>query len=310
MIKVDLVTGFLGSGKTTFIREYAKYLNSTNQHIGIIENDFGAINVDMLSLYDLQSDMCEIEQIVGANVESDWKRRFKAKLISMAMRGFQRVIVEPSGIYDVDLFFDMLYDDPLCNWYEAGSVIALVDASISKKVLSKEENYYLCNQCARAGSIIISKSQDKEKALAAIDVINSSFNTFDCNREISEYISKNFTEITPEEFEEIANTPYVRTDHKKLWFDKNDIYSSEFIFDIKLNKGELENAIHSIFNDENCGRVMRVKGFSRTKEGIWLEYNATRTESYIRQASAGQEVMVIIGEAINKVAIEEIVKAG
>ena len=117
MIKVDLITGFLGSGKTTFIRKYASYLVEQGMKVGIIENDFGAINVDMVMLSDLDSERCDVEQIVGGNVETDWKRRFKAKLIAMAMQGFQRVVVEPSGIYDVDAFFDVLYEEPVINWY-------------------------------------------------------------------------------------------------------------------------------------------------------------------------------------------------
>ena len=42
MIQIDLITGFLGSGKTTFIRKYAKYLIDQGLNIGILENDFGA----------------------------------------------------------------------------------------------------------------------------------------------------------------------------------------------------------------------------------------------------------------------------
>ena len=76
MIKVDLITGFLGSGKTTFIRKYASYLVEQGMKVGIIENDFGAINIDMVMLSDLDSEMCDVEQIVGGNVETDWKRRF------------------------------------------------------------------------------------------------------------------------------------------------------------------------------------------------------------------------------------------
>ena len=41
MVKVDLITGFLGSGKTTFIKKYARYLMEQGQNIGILENDFG-----------------------------------------------------------------------------------------------------------------------------------------------------------------------------------------------------------------------------------------------------------------------------
>ena len=46
MIKIDLITGFLGSGKTTFLKQYAKYLMAQGKNIGILENDFGVVNVD------------------------------------------------------------------------------------------------------------------------------------------------------------------------------------------------------------------------------------------------------------------------
>ena len=65
MVKIDLVTGFLGSGKTTFIKKYAEYLMDQGQNIGILENDFGAVNVDMLLLQELQGDNCELEMISG-----------------------------------------------------------------------------------------------------------------------------------------------------------------------------------------------------------------------------------------------------
>lgn len=54
MTKIDLITGILGSGKTTFLRRYAKYLLAQGQRIAILENDFGAVNVDMLMLQDLK----------------------------------------------------------------------------------------------------------------------------------------------------------------------------------------------------------------------------------------------------------------
>ena len=43
MVKIDLITGFLGSGKTTFLKKYAKRLMEQGQNIGILENDFGEI---------------------------------------------------------------------------------------------------------------------------------------------------------------------------------------------------------------------------------------------------------------------------
>ena len=65
MVQVDLITGFLGSGKTTFIKKYAKYLIDQGLHIAILENDFGAINVDMMVLEEELGDQCELEMVVG-----------------------------------------------------------------------------------------------------------------------------------------------------------------------------------------------------------------------------------------------------
>ena len=42
MITIDLITGFLGAGKTTFIRKYATHLMEQGLNIGILENDHGA----------------------------------------------------------------------------------------------------------------------------------------------------------------------------------------------------------------------------------------------------------------------------
>lgn len=52
--RVDLITGFLGSGKTTFIQTYARYLMRQGQRVGIIENDYGSVNVDLMLLQDLE----------------------------------------------------------------------------------------------------------------------------------------------------------------------------------------------------------------------------------------------------------------
>ena len=95
MIKIDLITGFLGSGKTTFLKSYARYLLDKGLNIGILENDFGAVNVDMMLLKDLEGEHCELEMISGGCCQDAHRRRFKTKLIAMGMCGYDRVLVEP-----------------------------------------------------------------------------------------------------------------------------------------------------------------------------------------------------------------------
>ena len=53
-MKIDLITGLLGAGKTTLIRLYAEYLIAKGEKICILENDYGAVNVDMMFLQDME----------------------------------------------------------------------------------------------------------------------------------------------------------------------------------------------------------------------------------------------------------------
>ena len=155
MVKIDLITGFLGSGKTTFLKKYAKHLIDSGENICILENDFGAVNVDMMMLSDLLGDCCELEMVAGGCDYDCHKRRFKTKLIAMGVCGYDRVIVEPSGIYDMDEFFDTLREDPLDRWYEITNVFAIVDAGIDR-ALSDTSRYLLSSQTAGAGRIFLS----------------------------------------------------------------------------------------------------------------------------------------------------------
>ena len=158
MVKVDLITGFLGSGKTTFLLKYARYLMNQGLKIGILEYDYGAVNIDMLLLSKLRGPKCELEMLAAACDEECLKRRFKTKLIAMAMSGYDRIIIEPSGVFDMDQFYDTLRDEPLENWYEIGNVITVVNA-MSADEPDKEADFWLASQAACAGSVVLSRTQ-------------------------------------------------------------------------------------------------------------------------------------------------------
>ena len=185
MIKIDLVTGFLGSGKTTFIKKYVRYFIDKGQKIGILENDYGAINIDLMLLGDLIGDNCEIEMIIGGGDPETHKRRFRTKLIAMAMSGYDRVIVEPSGIFEPEEFFDLLHEEPLDSWYEAGSVITIVDVSFETD-MSESSRYLLATQLASAGAIIFSRQENfKYKDVeGTITYLNSMLEEIKCKRRI------------------------------------------------------------------------------------------------------------------------------
>ncbi len=299
MIKIDLITGFLGSGKTTFIKRYARYLIDSGKRVGILENDFGAVNVDMMLLGELMGENCELEMVSGGYDADCHKRRFKTKLITMAMMGYDRVIVEPSGIYDVDEFFDTLREEPLDNWYEIGNVIAVVDARLEDGQ-SSQTDYMLASQIANAGTVLLSRSQeaDETEIAATIDHMNRVMEQVKCGRRFHDNVQrKDWAELTAEDFENILSSGYVLERHVKA-LNREGGYSSLFYLDIHLTETELREKVKAVMADGSCGRVQRSKGFDKQEDGSWLEVNATRRDIRVAPIADGQEIIILTGEGL------------
>ena len=306
MIKIDLVTGFLGSGKTTFIHRYVAFLMSRGLRVAILENDYGAVNIDMLLLHDLEEAGCELEMIAGGCDFDCHVRRFRTKLISMAMRGFDRVIVEPSGIFDADEFFDLLHEDPIDRWYEAGSVIGIVDAGLPDQ-LSQESEYFLVSQLANAGVVIMSRTQEypAERQSKTIDHINRAFQEFKCGRILSEteILTKEWEMLDEPDFIKIMTAGINQADHIKLQILDDNGFKTLYFLDIPLSLSELSVIVRELFrNEEHYGRVIRVKGFHH-EDDKWFEINAAHDELTINDCSCGQEVFLVIGESLQQNAI-------
>lgn len=302
MVKVDLITGFLGSGKTTFLKKYATYLMKKGEHIGIIENDFGAVNVDMMLLKDLEGDKCELEMVSGGCDYDCHRRRFKTKLIALGMSGLDRVIVEPSGIYDVEEFFDVLYEEPLDKWYTIGNVITIVDAGLEDD-LSYQSEYLLASQLADCGAAVVSKvaAYSKYDIDKTIDHINNSLSMFSCKRKLGrEIIIKDWEQFTDEDFERISHSGYSIWDIAKPLIDKEKDFDSVFYMNVKFTFEGLKKSIDRIFNDEASGDVKRIKGFIKNDDGTYVEINATREKSVFVPIADGQEIIIVIGEHLNK----------
>ena len=336
MVKVDLITGFLGSGKTTFIRKYAQYLMDTGNNIGILENDYGAVNVDMMLLQDLMGDNCELEMISGGCDKDCHRRRFKTKLIAMGMCGYDRVIVEPSGIFDVDEFFDILHEEPLNRWYQIGNVIAIVDSKLESD-LSDEADFILASEVADAGCIGMSKSQDAtpEEIQGTIEHVNCVLEKVHCSRRFGKdfdgsveagvtnnVIHKNWDEMSKEDFDRIASCGYEMASYRKPEFEAEDAFTSLYFMNVKMAEKELREAAEKILSDPACGHVFRMKGFMRVDDGEisekadqtqengqhWIELNATKNEITIRPLHVGQEVLIVIGEGLQEDKIKSYLK--
>ncbi|MCD8074108.1 MAG: GTP-binding protein [Lachnospiraceae bacterium] len=325
MIKIDLITGFLGAGKTTFLKKYADFLIRKGMNIGILENDYGAVNVDMMLLQDLMGDHCELEMVAGGCHRDCHRRRFQSKLIAMGMCGYDRVLVEPSGIYDVDEFFDVLHEEPLEQWYEIGNVIAIVDAKLETD-LSEEAEYLLASEVADAGVVVMSKSQEASEAELAETIrhLNRALEAARCSRRFgfeamemvqcgcrlgSDVITGDWNLFTESDFERILSCGYRNESFQKRSAE-DELFSSVYFMNVRMSEEELRSAVGRIFMDEACGNVFRIKGFLRVpgeedaREDTWMQLNATRSEITLSPIQAGQEVLIVIGENLHEEAIQ------
>lgn len=309
MVKVDLITGFLGSGKTTFIKNYARYLMKQGLNIGILENDFGAINVDMMLLRELEGENCELEMVAGGCDKDCYRRRFKTKLIAMGMCGYDRVLIEPSGIFDVDDFFDALHEEPLDRWYQIGNVITVVDAGLEEN-LSKEADYVLASEAANAGCVLLSKVQNvsEEQISRTVAHINRALKEIRCPRVLKdEVIHKDWNDFTDQDYKEISESGYLVEDYEKKYTDQDELFQTLIFMDEKLSASRVKSATDQIFKDTSCGAVLRIKGFLKDGEQ-WMELNATHREVTLRPIEAGQDVLIVIGEALNEEKIRACLK--
>lgn len=301
MITIDLITGFLGSGKTTFIEKYARWLVAKGERVCILENDYGAINIDRVLLQDLLGPNCELEMVVGGDGAEAHQRRFRTKLISMAMLGYTRVLVEPSGIYDVDEFFDTLYEEPLDRWYEVGSVLTIVDARLDPG-LSPASRYLLASEAAGAGKIILSKlSEDTQNDTIAqtLAILNQAMEEVQCTRRFAypaDVLAKPWDQLEDTDFQMLEAAGYRHVSFLKKAVAEEDAYQSLFYMHYETTPEDLQARVLKLLADPAAGHVLRIKGFSSG-----LELNVTKDERHFRPLTAPTEdVIIVIGEGLRK----------
>lgn len=307
MIQVDLITGFLGSGKTTFLKEYARYLLRQGQKVGILENDYGAVNVDMLLLRELEGERCGLEMVAGACDADCHKRRFKTKLIALGMSGYDRVLIEPSGVFDVDEFFDTLYEEPLDRWYTIGSVIAVVDANLEDG-LSDSADYLLASQLADAGVVVLSKTQlaAPEEMEATVTHMEKALRRVQCGKQLRErLLTKDWQTLTDDDFARVMHSGRDIQSFVKRGTTDDSGFRSLYFMNRPYTAEQLRQMAQAAFADARCGRVFRVKGFVHEGDA-WLELNATRQSTEIRPIAAGQDIVIVIGEQLNEEAVKAI----
>ena len=133
MIPLALVAGFLGSGKTTFLRRMSE--RNDGRRLAFLVNDFAAVDVDAQLLSQLDG---EIVSIPGGSIFC----RCLATTFTNALKKIARlepavdgVIIEASGMADPRSLADVLRETRLDELYELSTVVSLVDPGTFRKLL-------------------------------------------------------------------------------------------------------------------------------------------------------------------------------
>ena len=301
MTKIDLITGFLGAGKTTFIIQYVHRLMDAGLRVCILENDFGAVNIDRMLVESLG---CDIEMVAGGCDYDCHRRRFRTKLIAMGMLGYDRVVVEPSGIYDVDEFYDALQEEPLDRWYTIGSVISLVDARLPEE-LSKESEYLLAAETATAGCVVFSHCTAVPEPV--LKHLNRALDAIHCRRQFAaaNVLTFNDTPLSDAEFDFLTGCGYRPEAYTKQQIMEDNDFDTLYLMQRQMTPAQLTDRVRTLFEDPKYGHVIRVKGFQKVGQD-WLELNATKDQLDLRPSAAGQEILIVIGEHLSEPAVSEL----
>ena len=167
MLKIDIVSGFLGAGKTTYIKRLLG-TELKNEKIVLIENEFGEISVDSMFLSESKIDIAELSQgCICCSLVGDF-----AKSLNEVIEKYHpdRIIVEPSGVGKLSDVIKAIEDAGLSE--HLNTYICIVDAS-KAKVYSKNFKEFFNDQIAHAKTVVLSRCDilSEEKIESAIHVV-------------------------------------------------------------------------------------------------------------------------------------------
>ncbi|MBQ9121922.1 MAG: GTP-binding protein [Lachnospiraceae bacterium] len=169
MTKIDIVSGFLGAGKTTLIKKLLKE-GLADTKVVLIENEFGEIGIDGGFLKDAGIEIKEMNSgCICCSLVGDFGTSLKEVLTTYAP---ERVIIEPSGVGKLSDVVKAVEGVASEVEVEISSAVAVVDATKCKMYI-KNFGEFFCNQIEHAGTIILSRTgkMPQEKLETAIALI-------------------------------------------------------------------------------------------------------------------------------------------
>ena len=166
MTKIDIISGFLGAGKTTFIKKLLQEAISGEQVV-LIENEFGEIGIDGGFLKDSGIEIREMNSgCICCSLVGDF-----GKSLSEVLTKYKpdRIIIEPSGVGKLSDVMKAVIDVSADMDVALNSPVTIVDAAKCKMYM-KNFGEFFNNQIENAGTVVLSRTDITDTAKIQKDV--------------------------------------------------------------------------------------------------------------------------------------------
>ena len=166
MTKIDIISGFLGAGKTTFIKKLLEEAIAGEQVV-LIENEFGQIGIDGGFLKNSGIEIREMNSgCICCSLVGDFGKSLEEVLTKYQP---DRVIIEPSGVGKLSDVMKAVRDVASTLDVVLNSAVTIVDASKCKMYM-KNFGEFFNNQIENAGTVVLSRTDVVDAAKVQQDV--------------------------------------------------------------------------------------------------------------------------------------------
>lgn len=287
MVKLDIVSGFLGAGKTTLIQILLKHFMDKGQKTVYVVNEFGQAGIDGTLMQGKDFDVFEL---ANGCICCTLKNEFVLVLKDIVEKiKPDRIIFEPSGIFVFSEFFSFMENDFFRGACEIEHCISVVDTVTFPKVF-RTASYFIENQTRHSNLVILSKTQMEKAAVdeTICDIRNISQDVPIVNIPWSDFTPEMLDEImevrplpraTKAEFTLKRNAPSI----KSAVAVKKSKHSNYETISFDVEPFETEEAMKEFVNkitEKTFGDVLRGKGFVQVGDDTYL-VNVVDTESEI-----------------------------
>lgn len=275
-VKVDIISGFLGAGKTTFIK---KLITEEYNHekVVVIENEFGKVNIDGEILKNTGIIVQEITSgCICCSHDGDLTESIKEVVDKFRP---DRIIIEPTGVARLSEVLKSLRNNRYLDMIEINNIITILDIKRFKLSLSYSKEF-IDNQIKYTKSVLFSKTTGSidEIILEAIEYIRSINDTvniinLDWNkasaREIMNAIEKSiyFTQYDKKNLGKVVRGKI----HKSN--SMHQFSTWEFESTKNFTREKIKNIFNTLSNDLEYGNIIRGKGILKENYEKWVKFD-------------------------------------